>query len=61
MKVGTAIPRDLRCPHDNSAMEFGRSVHTDEPTWHCEVCEIDYTLTDLIREGEIDPSFVVME
>lgn len=59
MKVGAVIPKRLRCPHDNSAMEYAPTV-SGEPTWTCHECEIDYKLTDLIKEGGINPSFVVL-
>lgn len=60
MKVGTVVPKDLRCPHDNSAMEYAQTVK-DEPTWTCDECEMDYTLDVLIDEGDINLSFVVLE
>ncbi len=59
MKVGTAIPKGQRCPHHNSIMEFAVTT-MDEPTWTCDECECDYTVPDLIREGDIKPSFVTL-
>ena len=53
MKITAEVDAEQKCPHHNVYMGYGATVTDGEPTWYCPHCEIDYTVQDLIAEGDV--------
>jgi len=52
MEITGEIDAEQKCPHHDVFMGYGAKVTDGEPSWYCPHCEVDYTVQDLIVEGD---------